>query len=106
MPHDYTALPPEGEKLLSRKDAAELLTRMGFKISPATLATKATRGGGPTFQSWGNKPLYQIDNLMVWAKSRLKKPRQSTSERDDNPSAITPSDVPQILKTNNAQDRL
>ena len=37
---------------LSRKECADALTQAGYKTSPRTLATKATRGGGPPYQKW------------------------------------------------------
>ena len=104
----YVEISPaaEGETLLSRKDAAELLTRMGFKTSPATLATKASRGGGPTFQCWGKKPLYRPDDLIKWATARLKRPKQSTSERDDHETTKLSGNITTLHTTDNASDRL
>ena len=38
---------------LTRNATAAALTAAGFPIRAATLATKATRGGGPPFQRFG-----------------------------------------------------
>jgi hypothetical protein len=52
-------IPDDPETLLTRNDTAAALTAAGFPISPATLATKASRGGGPAFRKFGPKPLYR-----------------------------------------------
>lgn len=66
--------------LLSRKVTAETLTLAGFPITEATLATMATRGGGPSFQKFGNKVIYRWGAALAWAQGRLSKPVASTSE--------------------------
>jgi hypothetical protein len=68
------------ETLLTRACTAAALTEAGFPVSPATLATKATRGGGPPYQLFGRKPLYRWGAALAWARSRLSKPVTSTSE--------------------------
>jgi hypothetical protein len=67
---------------LRRVAAAQALTAAGFPVSPATLATKATRGGGPPFQRFGRVPLYRWGDCLDWAQSRLSAPMCSTSEAD------------------------
>jgi hypothetical protein len=106
MRYDEILTGSASDTLLNRKDAADLLTRMGFKTSPATLATKASRGGGPTYQCWGKKPLYSVEDLMAWAKARLKKPQQSTSERDDGHATKLHGKASNTRNTYNAPDRL
>jgi hypothetical protein len=68
------------EMLLRREDAARKLTEAGFPISKATLATLATRGGGPRFARFGRRPLYKYEDLIAWAEGRLSSPMGSTSE--------------------------
>jgi hypothetical protein len=68
------------ETLLIRKALAQALTDEGFPVAPSTLATKATRGGGPPFRCFGRVPLYQWGDALAWAKGRLSPPRHSTSE--------------------------
>jgi hypothetical protein len=46
-------IPHNPNALLRRKQAAEALTAAGFPTSAATLATKASRGGGPTYRLFG-----------------------------------------------------
>jgi hypothetical protein len=49
--------PQNLDVLLTRKQTAEALNNVGIPITPATLATKATRGGGPPYRLFGPKPL-------------------------------------------------
>ncbi len=70
------------DTLRDRKTTAENLTSAGFPVSPATLATMATRGGGPRYQLFGRKPLYRWGDALEWAKGRLSKPIRSTSEAE------------------------
>ena len=74
--------PISPETRLRRKAAAEALTAAGFPVSEKTLATKASRGGGPPFQSFGRIPLYRWADALAWAEGRLSAPRRSTSETD------------------------
>jgi hypothetical protein len=94
------AIVPSDLNTRLRRDAtAEALTAAGFPVSPATLATKATRGGGPPFQRFGRVPLYRWGDCLEWAHSRLSAPMRSTSEADavdgrgstseDNPRSAT-----------------
>jgi hypothetical protein len=48
---------PADDTLLTRDETAEALTRTGFRIKRATLATMATRGGGPDYSVFGRMPL-------------------------------------------------
>jgi hypothetical protein len=76
------ALPDDPETLLTRQGAAQALTEAGYPTSPKTLATKASRGGGPKFRKYGSRPLYRWHDLREWARSRLGPPMRSTSEAD------------------------
>jgi hypothetical protein len=77
-----SSIPIDPDALLDRDQTAKALSGEGFKTSPATLATKATRGGGPPYQLYGRKPLYRWGDALAWARSRLTAPRRSTSEGD------------------------
>jgi hypothetical protein len=70
------------DELLRRQALAQALTEAGFPTAPATLATKATRGGGPPFRLYGRIPLYRWGDALKWAESRLSEPLLSSSERD------------------------
>jgi hypothetical protein len=75
-------IPDSEDALLRRRQVAEALTVAGYPVKPATLATKASRGGGPPFRMFGRVPLYRWGDALGWAKSRLSPPRRSTSEAD------------------------
>jgi hypothetical protein len=75
-------IPENPNTRLTRNALAAALTAAGFPIKPATLATKASRGGGPKFQRFGSRPLYRWADALRWAESRLSSPIGSTSELD------------------------
>jgi hypothetical protein len=83
-------IPDDPNTLLKRRPTAEALTEAGFPTKPATLATKATRGGGPPYRRFGAVALYRWGDALNWARSRLSPPRCSTSERDAALSPPTP----------------
>jgi hypothetical protein len=68
------------ETNLDRRQAAQFLTDRGYRTAPATLAKLACIGGGPTFRSFGRKPLYREDDLVAWAEGKTTGPRRSTSD--------------------------
>jgi hypothetical protein len=68
------------DAFLTRDAVAAALTDAGFPVSAATLATKATRGGGPPYQLFGRRPLYRWGDVLEWARGRLSKPVANTSE--------------------------
>jgi hypothetical protein len=70
------------ETRLRRKAVAEASTAHGYPIKAKTLATMASRGGGPPFQLWGRIPIYTWGPYLGWAHGRLSEPRSSTSEVD------------------------
>jgi hypothetical protein len=74
--------PDELEPLLTRDQTAEALTAAGFPVKAKTLATKASRGDGPPFRSFGRIPLYRWADALAWAEGRLSPPRRTTSEPD------------------------
>jgi hypothetical protein len=71
-----------GSTFLDRHGASALLGELGIPCAAATLATLATRGGGPLFVKFGSRALYRRDDLVEWARARLTAPRRSTSEVD------------------------
>ena len=74
------SIPDTLDAKLTRKAAAEALTAEGYPVSEKTLATKASRGGGPIYQLFGRKPLYRWGDALDWARARLSKPVRTTSE--------------------------
>jgi hypothetical protein len=75
-------IPDDPDAMLPRDRTAEALTAAGFPIKPKTLATKASRGGGPAYRLFGPLALYRWGDALAWAEARLSPPRQSTSEQD------------------------
>ena len=77
-----TAIPDSPTTLLRRKATAEALTAAGYPVSEKTLATKAVRGGGPAYRTFGRTVLYRWGDALGWAEDRMSAPRRSTSEAD------------------------
>lgn len=73
-------VPTDPDALLTRDALAAALTARGYPVSVATLATKASRGGGPVFRRFGQRPLYRWCEAVEWAESKLGKPQRSTSD--------------------------
>ena len=76
------AIPTDFDTLLTRAAASHALTEAGYPVARATLATLASRGGGPSYRRFGRIPLYRWADLLDWARSRLGPPMRSTSEAD------------------------
>lgn len=66
--------------LLRRPAAAKALTAAGYPIATATLATMATRGGGPPYDIFGRVARYSWSELIAWAEARRKPHRQMAAE--------------------------
>ncbi len=70
------------DALLTRERVAQALTAAGYPISPRTLATKATRGGGPPYAIFAARALYRWGDALDWARKLTIATRCSTSEID------------------------
>jgi hypothetical protein len=77
-----TAIPDSPDALLTRAHTGAALRESGFPVADSSLATKATRGGGPPFKKFGPIPLYRWGDSLNWALSRLSPPRTNTSAGD------------------------
>jgi len=75
-----TLIPQNPDALLTRDDTAAALTEAGFITSPKTLASKASRGGGPQYQLFGPRVLYRWRDALGWAQNRCTEPRRSSSK--------------------------
>jgi hypothetical protein len=75
-------VPDDPEALLRRDATAAALTEAGFHTSPKTLASLATRGGGPKFRKFGKYPVYRWGDALQWARAKLSPPVSSTAELD------------------------
>jgi hypothetical protein len=78
-------VPEDPDTLLTRDRTAVALTEVGYPVKAKTLATKATRGGGPPFRKFGPRPLYRWGDSLAWARARLGPPVRSTAELDRRP---------------------
>jgi hypothetical protein len=74
-------IPNSLDALLTRDQTAEALTNAGFPTKAKTLATKASRGGGPPFRKWSGRPLYRWGDSLAWAESLLSPLCHSTSSK-------------------------
>jgi hypothetical protein len=74
------SIPNDPDVLLGREAAARALTAAGYVTSPATLATKATRGNGPAYRIFGKRAIYRWGDLIAWAEASTAPLRHSTSE--------------------------
>ena len=90
-PNEYAALRkaslPNPDDQVTRDAGAAALTAAGYPTAPATLATKACRGGGPPYRVYSGRALYRWSDLLAWAEARTSAPRRSTSEADAPRSA-------------------
>jgi hypothetical protein len=81
-------IPDNPDRMMTRAEFCEALQEAtGIKISPATLATKATRGGGPAYVRFGPRAMIRWGTGLEWAKGCLSAPRASTSEADEQARA-------------------
>jgi hypothetical protein len=65
---------PESDDLLTREQVAATLTAAGYRVREKTLATKASRGGGPPYQLFNRRALYRWGDALAWAKSEMRSP--------------------------------
>jgi hypothetical protein len=65
---------------LTRYQLAETLEQCGISVSYDTLATKATRGGGPPFRIFGKSAVYQWADVVAWVLETMGEPARTTSE--------------------------
>jgi hypothetical protein len=76
-----SSVPTTPDALLTREQVSDALKELGFPMEKSTLATKATRGGGPPFHKFGARALYRWGDVLKWAQSRLSAPRGNTSRQ-------------------------
>jgi hypothetical protein len=72
---------------LSRKQIAQALTDCGFPTSEKTLATKASRGGGPAYSLWGKVAVYAWGDAIDWVLAELGKSARNASEHKSHRAA-------------------
>jgi hypothetical protein len=64
----------------TRAETAKLLQERGFPVAISSLATMATRGGGPPYKIFNRTPLYKMEDVMRWAEAKLSKTVVSSAE--------------------------
>lgn len=69
------------DQLMTREQVAAALTAAGFPTKAKTLATKATRGGGPPYRLYSARVLYRWGDALEWANSKLTPVVHNTAER-------------------------
>jgi hypothetical protein len=79
---------------LTRPEAAQYLTERGLKTSKNTLQKKATTGGGPEYQLWGNMAVYRPPKLDSYIEQKLSTPRRSTSETPGRECSLATASAP------------
>jgi hypothetical protein len=87
---------------LDEKATANGLTGEGYRTSPATLATKRSRGGGPQFRYFGRRVLYRWGDALAWARSRLSEPVTNTSEA----TAVRAMRAPEVARAADLHPRI
>ena len=70
-------MPLPDDLMLRRAATARALTKAGYPVAASTLATMASRGGGPPYRLWGRVPLYRWNDALTWARSRTSSPRDT-----------------------------
>ena len=78
-------IPDNADALLTRDRTSAALIAAGYPVATKTLATKATRGGGPPYSLFSGRALYRWGDALAWARGRMTPPRHSTSEADASP---------------------
>ena len=63
-----------------REAAAYVREKHNVPCSEATLATLASRGGGPCYCLFGRIPIYSEEGRDAWVEARMGAPVRSTSE--------------------------
>jgi hypothetical protein len=75
-------VPANPDALLTRPQTGAGLRAEGYPVADKTLATLASRGGGPPYRRFGARVLYRWGDAPDWAQSRLSRPVSSTAEFD------------------------
>lgn len=66
--------------LINRAQCAKLLSEAGYPTSRHTLASLASRGGGPLYRKYGRVVVYRWSDALDWAQARLGAFRSTASE--------------------------
>jgi hypothetical protein len=79
--HLRTMTDADQQKNYRRREAAAYVReKHNLPCAAATLASLATRGGGPSYRLFGRVPIYRKEDLDAWVEARMGEPVRSTSE--------------------------
>jgi len=67
------------QPLVDTEGAAEKLTELGVKRTPATLRKLRCIGGGPPYRIFSGRPYYTEGDLVAWIEGGLSEPRRNSS---------------------------
>jgi hypothetical protein len=70
---------------LRRVQVTAKLCVNGFPVGEMTLARLAARGEGPPFYRFGNVALYRWDEVIAWARGRLKAQNHLRRRQNSSP---------------------
>ncbi len=82
-PRTFDSIDPQ--TLLTRTQLAKMLEACGTPLTYHTLATKATRGGGPPFSIFGKNAIYLWSDVVAWVRETIGEPARTTSEHRIRP---------------------
>jgi hypothetical protein len=68
----HAAKADQQEPLLTREQAAAFLTERGYPTTKTNLDRHASDRTGPQYQAYGRFALYAKDELLAWARHRLR----------------------------------
>jgi hypothetical protein len=71
---------PNDDTFLTTDELAEAYRKLGYRVSPKTLSTKRSRGGGPEFHKFGDRVLYQWGPSRDWLTAGTIGPLANTSQ--------------------------
>jgi len=79
------------DAMFTRDKGAAALSDLGYPVTKATLATLASRGGGPPYRRFGKRVLYRWCDLVDWAEARCGAVQRNSSEADAASSCDKPA---------------
>jgi hypothetical protein len=77
-PKSFESIDPR--TFLTRRQLPGPLKACGFDVPHDTLATMASRGGGPPFRKFGKSAVYQWADVVAWVRETMGEPARTTSE--------------------------
>lgn len=71
------------ETRLTRAEAVLFCRSLGQPVARGTFEQYASKGGGPTIEYFGAKPLYRVRDLREWLSKRTKRAGSATERRSE-----------------------